>query len=112
MATGCRDGDVRLVDNSDVSLPIMFAKYSNETCQYHVHSNNVEVLQCARNWNVTIEGRVEICSGDRYGTVCDDRWDVLEAGVVCRQLQHSSTGNSMCFKIKWRMLLQKLWHCP
>ena len=32
------------------------------------------------------EGRVEICRGNSYGRVCDDRWDVADATVVCRQL--------------------------
>ena len=32
------------------------------------------------------EGRVEICRGNSYGSVCDDRWDLADATVVCKQL--------------------------
>ena len=38
-------------------------------------------------------GRIEVCIGGRYGTICDHDWSSQDASVICSQLGFSAYGN-------------------
>ena len=44
------------------------------------------------------EGRLEICVLNQWGTVCDDRYNVEEATVVCRQLGFTNGKSHFFFR--------------
>ena len=72
----------------------------NRTCKFvpfallHITARNcfVETALRLRGGSTSREGRVEMCLGGVWGTICDDGWDTTDARVVCRQLGYPTIG--------------------
>lgn len=39
-----------------------------------------------------VDGIVQLCRNQDWGTVCSNGWDDTDAGVVCKQLGYSPRG--------------------
>ena len=85
-------------------------------CYFCIHlqlcCNFVDVVKCSNEGqlrlvggNNTREGRVEVCFGETWATICDAFWSTADANVVCQQLGYSSNGtNVTVFMYEYKFL--------
>ena len=75
-----------------VSSTLTQAIFLKTNCDTHAGICAERALRLVGRTGNGMQGRVEICVRNQWGTVCDDSWDTLAAQVACRQLGFSPIG--------------------
>ena len=82
---------VSIIALYDVKMPTgtvtLYHSVIKKYCTIERQCNETEMRLAGGQ--TSFDGRVEMCLGGQWSSVCDDRWDHRDAAVVCRQLGYN-----------------------
>ena len=62
---------------------------------YFIGKCDIEAQVKLVNGESMLEGRVEVCHGGSWATICDSFWSSVDASIVCQQLGYPSDGGKI-----------------
>ena len=62
------------------------------TLYYYIDCTDGDIQLVPYSSYSDLVGRVEICSNGKWGAICNDFFDDIDASVVCKQLGHNPIG--------------------
>lgn len=84
---------------TEFTLPCIYNNnYVSYYISYIIYDTDLEVKKCIDgevklvDGGSAVKGRVEVCLGGIWGTICNDRWTQENTAVVCGQLGLLSSG--------------------
>ncbi|KAG8546835.1 hypothetical protein GDO81_029740 [Engystomops pustulosus] len=92
-SSSCSDGGPVVV--SCVIGPVFAAQTAAQTAIKKKKVVQREEILRLKGGSRPGEGRVEVLKNGQWGTVCDDRWDLQAASVVCRELGFGSAKEAL-----------------
>ena len=80
--------DNKVVETIHSQIDVIAVGYASDFTSTVCSQGDIRLREGA----TSLEGRVEVCYGNEWGTVCQNLWSANDANVACRQLGFLTTG--------------------